>query len=118
MYLLTFTISSILGYRETAFAYAISAAGVTHQVAKACSLGKLKSCGCDMTQHGQARQKWEWGGCSHNVEFGYKFAHKFMDSKERAKDIHAKINIHNNRAGRLVNKIVSLLCICISNDSA
>jgi hypothetical protein len=91
------------GYRETAFAYAISAAGVVHQVAVACSLGKLKSCGCDMSRRGKVR-KWEWGGCSHNVDFGEQFSKKFLDSKEkRSKDIHAKINLHNNRAGRLVN---------------
>lgn len=91
------------GYKETAFAYAISAAGVTHQVAKACSLGKLKSCGCDMSQQGKVRSKFEWGGCSHNVDFGENFAKKFLDAKEkRSRDIHAKINLHNNRAGRLV----------------
>jgi hypothetical protein len=92
------------GYRETAFAYAISAAGVIHQVAVACSLGKLKSCGCDISQQGRMRNKWEWGGCSHNIAFGEEFSRKFLDSKERrARDIHAKINIHNNRAGRLVS---------------
>ncbi|KAK3083441.1 hypothetical protein FSP39_022816 [Pinctada imbricata] len=102
------------GYKETAFAYAISAAGVTHQVAKACSLGKLKSCGCDMSLHGKIRQKWEWGGCSHNVEFGEDFSKKFLDSKERkARDIHGRINIHNNRAGRLaVIKNVNRQCKC------
>ncbi|KAL4217417.1 Protein Wnt-10a [Mactra antiquata] len=101
------------GYRESAFAYALSSAGVTHQVSTACSMGKLKSCGCDMSMQGQVKDKFEWGGCSHNVEFGENFARKFTRARESGRDIHARINLHNNRAGRIVIlKNVRKQCKC------
>ena len=66
-------------------------------------MGKLKSCGCDMSMHGEVKDNFEWGGCSHNVEFGDRFARKFSFSRERSRDVHGQINLHNNRAGRLVS---------------
>ncbi|XP_015118575.1 protein Wnt-10a [Diachasma alloeum] len=102
--------SSVLlqrGYRETAFAYAISAAGVAHSVARACSMGRLISCGCDPSSYtGRTPAKargthWKWGGCSHNLEYGMEFSRQFLDSREKAGDIQSTVNLHNNQAGRL-----------------
>lgn len=156
------------GYKESAFAYAISAAGVAHSIARACSQGRLISCGCDpyVNRNGfskslrkyleldkqhffqtidnriidstptfasekiprypvwhstfdkwhlnfsdsfyssifrlKATNRWKWGGCSHNMNFGIEFSELFLDSMEKAGDIQSKINLHNNHVGRMV----------------
>ncbi|XP_076750756.1 wnt oncogene analog 10 [Xylocopa sonorina] len=114
--------SSVLlkrGYRETAFAYAISAAGVAHSVARACSMGRLLSCGCDPSSYkGKPPAKvrgaqWKWGGCSHNLDYGMEFSRQFLDTRERLGDMQSTVNLHNNQAGRLaVASNMQVRCKC------
>ncbi|CAK6951453.1 protein Wnt-10b isoform X2 [Scomber scombrus] len=118
------------GFRESAFSLALLAAGVAHSVASACSMGKLRGCGCEAKRRQdddkirlkltqlqlQTLQKggplpdelismqetWEWGGCSHDVRFGDRFSRDWLDSRGSPRDIHARMRIHNNRMGRQI----------------
>uniref|UniRef100_UPI00358DDBC3 protein Wnt-6 isoform X1 n=2 Tax=Myxine glutinosa TaxID=7769 RepID=UPI00358DDBC3 len=113
--------------RETAFVSAITAAGVTHAVTQACSMGELPLCDCakpqghlpaaaQREQHpGRGNTAWEWGGCGDDVQFGYAKSRQFMDAhwKKGGSDIRTQINLHNNEAGRLaVSDFMLLECKC------
>ncbi|XP_060516591.1 protein Wnt-10a [Cylas formicarius] len=107
------------GFKETAFAYAISSAGVAISVAKACSAGSILNCGCDSKVYkmrnlrSTATTTWKWGGCSHNLRYGIKFSKLFLDSREQAEDIHSMVNLHNNQVGRMVvSNNMQLKCKC------
>lgn len=94
--------------------YAITAAGVSHAITQACSMGELLQCGCELTRSrappsptvgpGMEGTAWEWGGCGDDVQFGYEKSQQFMDAKSKKgkNDIRALIDLHNNEAGRLV----------------
>lgn len=145
--------------RETGFVNAITSAGVTYAVTKACTLGSLVECSCDKSHsrrnggqpqmvnavtavaalekqqaayesnssrprnnannsrrgNGNRRRKllknikfpegeWEWGGCSDNVNFGFRHSRIFLDSKYRRRsDLRTLVKLHNNMAGRMVS---------------
>lgn len=100
--------------------YAITAAGVSHAITQACSMGELLQCGCELTRSrappsptagpGTEGTAWEWGGCGDDVQFGYEKSQQFMDAKSKKgkNDIRALIDLHNNEAGRLVRTPRSL----------
>lgn len=57
--------------------------------------------------------RWKWGGCSHNMDFGVEFSELFLDSREKAGDIQSQINLHNNQVGRLaVRNNMQVRCKC------
>lgn len=99
------------GSRETAFTYAISAAGVVNAVSRACREGELSSCGCSRAARPKELPRdWLWGGCGDNLNYGYRFSKEFVDAREREKtypkgsyeNARLMMNIHNNEAGRRV----------------
>lgn len=100
--------------RESSFVYAITSAGVVHEVTRACSRGELRDCECDKSRKGTSEKGFQWGGCSDNIAYGLKFAKLFADSGERERDARAKMNLHNNLAGRRVSPCILnfLLKIC------
>ncbi|XP_040609237.1 protein Wnt-6 isoform X2 [Mesocricetus auratus] len=110
--------------RETAFVFAITAAGASHAVTQACSMGELLQCGCQAprgrapprppgllgtpgppgpTGSPEASAAWEWGGCGDDVDFGDEKSRLFMDAQHKRGrgDIRALVQLHNNEAGRL-----------------
>lgn len=99
--------------RESAFVYAITSAGVVHEVTRACSRGELEDCECDKNRKGISEKGFQWGGCSDNIAYGLKFAKLFVDSGERERDARAKMNLHNNLVGRRAVRHHTILnCIC------
>nr|XP_032819252.1 protein Wnt-5b-like [Petromyzon marinus]XP_032819253.1 protein Wnt-5b-like [Petromyzon marinus] len=107
------------GSREAAFVFAVSAAGVTHAVSRACREGDLATCGCSRAPRPRALQRdWLWGGCGDNTEYGYRFAREFVDARERedrgaAEPRRALMNLHNNEAGRrAVFNSAEVACKC------
>uniref|UniRef100_A0A8C4R8Y7 Protein Wnt n=1 Tax=Eptatretus burgeri TaxID=7764 RepID=A0A8C4R8Y7_EPTBU len=113
---------TLTGSRETAFVYAISAAGVVHAVSRACREGELTTCGCSRAARPRdLLRDWLWGGCGDNIEYGYRFAREFVDAREREKSHrrrspqHARklMNLHNNEAGRrAVYGLANVTCKC------
>lgn len=100
------------GSREAAFTYAISSAGVAYAITSACARGNISACGCapsSKTRGEPPPSGWKWGGCSVDINFGMKFARKFMDARELEGDERSLMNLHNNKAGRKVLFISFLL---------
>lgn len=129
--------------RETGFVNAITAAGVTYAVTRACTMGDLVECSCDRAGNNKKSQAvrtaakriqdarlsapvsgtniqetdWEWGGCGDNVNFGLRKSRDFLDARYRKRsDIKTLVKLHNNNAGRMVSSIfVSLKHTCVTS---
>ncbi|KAF4088644.1 hypothetical protein AMELA_G00056990 [Ameiurus melas] len=100
------------GFKETAFLYAISSAGLTHAMAKACSAGRMERCTCDEAPDLENRKAWQWGGCGDNLKYSNKFVKDFL-GKRSNKDLRARVDMHNSHVGMKVIKAgVDTTCKC------
>lgn len=73
----------------------------------ACARGNISACGCapDPKPKDSMPSGWKWSGCSVDVDFGMRFARKFLDARELEGDERSLMNLHNNKAGRKVTII-------------
>lgn len=127
----------IIGTREQAFVYAMSAAAVVWRLARGCALGSLTACSCATPPRREppapsalispssfttmsmsfntlsAKNSFKWGGCGDDVRSASRMAKRFLQGTTSpgigiTKFLHA-VNMHNNRAGRRVS-------VCNMND--
>ncbi|NXC51135.1 WNT16 protein, partial [Penelope pileata] len=110
----------LAGTKESAFVYAVMAAGLVHAVTRSCSAGNVTECSCDtrLRSGGSASEGWHWGGCSDDIHYGMAFSRSFLDvpirnATGRNGSGLAAMNLHNNEAGRqAVAKLMSVDCRC------
>jgi hypothetical protein len=96
---------NLIGTKESAYIHALTSAGIAYVITKACSTGRLSSCGCDMTMKDRnVNGSIRWTGCSDNVLFGMEIARKFVNLGEgKMKTRMSLLNLHNNQIGIRVN---------------
>lgn len=114
-------------FRESAFLSAINAAGVTHVVTRACSLGDLDLCQCDafeyregMTTASQrianrqvAERSADNGVCDRNIDFGEAISRAVFAVKTTVLDARTNLILWNYEAGRKVlRKLMKKTCKC------
>ena len=95
-----------VGTKESAYIHALTSAGIAYAITKACSTGRLSSCGCDMSLvEKNSNSSIRWAGCSDNVLFGSELARKFVNLRERvSRNRTSLLNVHNNQVGIRVRK--------------
>ncbi|XP_061662317.1 protein Wnt-16 [Syngnathoides biaculeatus] len=107
------------GTKETAFVYAVMAAGLVHAVTRFCSRGNVSECGCDARLR-EPGESWHWGGCSDHVQYGTRFSRRFLaggvdvsDGARAPGPVLVRMNAHNSEAGRqAVAMTMSTDCRC------
>lgn len=96
------------GTREAAFVYALSAAAISHTIARACTSGDLKLCSCGPIPGEIPEPGYRWGGCADNLHYGLMVGSKFSDApmkmKKKSGGSHANklMHLHNSEVGRQV----------------
>lgn len=101
------------GTREQAFVFAISAATLTHSIARACSVGVTTKCSCGALPNEAPEGDYKWGGCGDDVEYGLRFSELFTSYITNNDSVKKKSMMNNHNIGT-GNKVVidSLTTAC------
>lgn len=104
---------SLSGTRESAFVYALSAAAISHTIARACTTGDLPGCSCGPIPGETPGPGYRWGGCADNLNYGLIMGSKFSDAPMKMKKSGSQANklmhLHNSEVGRQVTNPQELL---------
>lgn len=102
-------LSALTGTREAAFVYALSAATLSHTIARACTSGDLRLCSCGPIPAEIPEPGYRWGGCADNLHYGLMMGSKFSDAhmKMKRSGSHANklMHLHNSEVGRQVSNM-------------
>ena len=105
-HLICLLLSFVIESREAAYLYAITSAMAMYTITRNCAKSKIDNCGCGPKPR-DGSDGFEWGRCTEDVNFGYQKSKAFVDAAETRIDGHysalAKMNLHNNEAGRSVS---------------
>ncbi len=98
----------LLGTRESAFLYALSAAAISHTIARACTSGDLRLCSCGPIPGEIPEPGYRWGGCADNLHYGLLMGSKFSDApmkmkKKSGSNANKLMHLHNSEVGRQVS---------------
>lgn len=85
----------------------MSSAGAAWGVSTACAQGWLAECGCNGRD--DAKENWEWGGCSYGVQFGIVTSRKLLTRSTSSRSPLRKLEKHNLKAGRLVSAFLLIV---------
>lgn len=86
--------------------YALSAAAISHAIARACTSGDLPGCSCGPVPGEPPGPGNRWGGCADNLSYGLLMGAKFSDAPMKVKKTGSQANklmrLHNSEVGRQV----------------
>uniref|UniRef100_F7FUP9 Protein Wnt n=1 Tax=Monodelphis domestica TaxID=13616 RepID=F7FUP9_MONDO len=95
------------GTRESAFVYALSAAAISHTIARACTTGDLPGCSCGPVPGETPGPGYRWGGCADNLNYGLLMGAKFSDAPMKL------MHLHNSEVGRqALRASLEMKCKC------
>ncbi|EDV99211.1 protein Wnt-4 isoform X2 [Drosophila grimshawi] len=100
-------------YKETAFVHALTAAAMTHSIARACAEGRMTKCSCGPRKQNRVDQDFQWGGCNDNLKHGKRVTRSFLDLRGGDGDEVTEILRHDSEVGiEAVSTLMKDKCKC------